>query len=108
MFHDQVMICLLENLEKCFVYLRFIADHKDLFLPDLHNWRAQTSYAQTMHITKLVHTCSLAYGGGLTPKLSQSRSNVSQSMRFTSDVARHCEGVPVRRGIYVTQVTVRG
>ena len=47
------------------------------------------------------------YGGGLTPKLSQTRSNVSQSMRFTSDVARHFEGGS-RPTWYVTQVTIRG
>ena len=47
----------------------------------------------------------LTYGGGLTPKLSQTRSNVSQSMRFMSDVARHpghCEGGS-RPTWYVTQ-----
>ena len=50
------------------------------------------------------------YGGGLTPNLSQTRSNVSQCMRFTSNVARHpghCEGGS-RPTWYVTQEEQNG
>ena len=57
-----------------------------------------------LHQSSMTHDRVGFYGEGLMPKLSQTRSNVSQSMRFTSDVARYPRGTV--KGVHVGRGTL--